>query len=137
MNNHDEVAEQQAAIADLYEKCFIEAVQEQAEQKKIKKGGFAQDVWPESSPFVARHRWEKMRFGDRRTGKPTVCSLSDAYRMVKALGLRMPYVALLADFMVEQRLKEMGQAESEEAPTPPPAKRGRKKKEAGESQDGQ
>ena len=128
MEKYETDIEQQVAIAELYESCFIEAIQEQAEQKKFKKGDFAQDVWPESSPIVARHRWENMRFGDQRTGKPKTCSMSDAYRMVKALGLQMPYVTLVAEYLLDQKLKEMESAQREPA-KPEPPRRGRKKRE--------
>ncbi|MDL2260360.1 hypothetical protein LJB99_05765 [Deltaproteobacteria bacterium OttesenSCG-928-K17] len=101
---------QQSIMADLFEACFIEMVQGLAEKNNLKKGDFAEQVWPESSTHVARNRWIRMRTTDSRTGKPVSCSLADAYRMAMALGLQMAYVTLQAENLAEQRFKQMDQS---------------------------
>lgn len=130
---HDDIYDnQQPVIAELFEACFVELVQTLAEKNKLKKGGFAQSVWPESTPQVARNRWNAMRTVDHRTGKPTSCTLADAYRMAMALGLQMPYICLQAEAMVGEKLKQMKQ-EGDLKPQAGATRRKRSKK-AGDDQ---
>ena len=102
--------DQRAVMADLFEISFVEIVQNLAEKRKFKKGEFARQAWPESTPQVARNRWNNMRTVDHRTGKPTSCTLSDAFRMAMALGFQIAYVTLQAEILAEQKFGQMTQA---------------------------
>lgn len=98
-----------AEIAKLFEASFIELALEMAQKNNLKKGQFASLIWPELNPLVARNRWGNMRLADSRTGKPTPCTLTDAYRIVKALGVNVAYLTLQAENLAEHKFKQMTQ----------------------------
>lgn len=133
MKKADDSSTHHAVIAELFEKYFIKLVTNLAEENKIKKGEFAQRVWPESTSQVARNRWNGMRTEDCRTGKPLTCTLSDAFRMARILGLQVAYVALQAENLAEQRFKQMTLAD-ETPQVKPQNPRRRRKSEAAEDQ---
>jgi len=133
MANIDPVRTQQAVMAELFESSFIEIVLNLTQNNKFKKAEFARQIWPESSPQVARNRWNGMRNGDSRTGKPISCTLRDAYMMASILGLQMAYVTLQAENMAEQRFKEMTKADDQQITPPAPRRRRKKDEPAGQS----
>jgi hypothetical protein len=102
-----------AVMADLFEESFIEVIDGLAEKGGLKKGAFSRLVWPDSTPLVARNRWANMRTPLARNGRPIACNLSDAYRLAKALGLQVAYVALQAENLADRKYEQMKLAESE------------------------
>lgn len=134
MEHIDDDYRQKAVMADLFESSFIEMVCNLAVKQKIKKGDFANRVWPDSSEHVARNKWANMRIKAPGTGKPATCSLSDAFRLASALGLNMAYVVLQAENLAENKLKEISQPAADISAKPKAARKmtGQIKSDGGE-----
>jgi len=96
---------QKDRLAELVESCFIEIALRLLENNDMKVGVFLDKAWPRSNRGVAKNKWAAMKGKDPKTGKPARCSISDAYRIVQALGLKMGYVIVQAEALAEERLE--------------------------------
>ena len=104
---------QKDRLADLVESCFIEIALRLFENNGMRVGVFLDKTWPRSSPGVAKNKWAAMKGKDPKTGKPARCSISDAYRIVQTLGLKVGYVIIQAEALAEERLEAEIKKEAE------------------------
>jgi len=104
---------QKDRLAELVESCFIEITLRLLENNGMKAGVFLDKTWPRSSRGVAKNKWAAMKGKDPRTGKPARCSISDAYRIVQSLGLKMGYVIIQAEALAEEKLEAEIKKEAE------------------------
>jgi hypothetical protein len=103
-----------ADFSEMFMKAFVEVVSEMAAIKGLKKGAFAQKVWPETSPKLAREKWLHIRTITPRTGQPQGVLISDALRMAEALGEELAFLMLRAKDLTLKKQKEMEAASGED-----------------------
>lgn len=102
-------------IAELVMGCFVELVDDLAQAKGLKKGDFAQKVWPDATPKANRARWLHIRTLAPKTGQPQGVLISDAYRMAEALNEDFALLMLRAKDLAFKKQAELDEQEKSKA----------------------
>jgi len=105
--------------ADLITESYVQIIAELAKRHGIKKGELAQKVWKNYSQVLASRKWQQIRYGSPKTGKPQDLTLADSFRLAEALGQDPAYILLQAQNMAKEKMKDQNME------TDTPNKRGR------------